>query len=127
MLSVPYQQIAYVYTIHEQELISEEKETILEILPKAMEYEPQRADPVKDYAEIYNKRSTFAKLWIKLGLRYFGDYVIAFLKLNAGYLCLTDLSYSEVYGTGNGRGIFITFFVDDGYGIEHVSLIPPLE
>jgi len=127
MLSVPYQQIAYVYTIHEQEMTLEEKETILEILPKAMEYEPQRADPVKDYAEIYNKKSTFAKLWVKLGLRYFGDYVTAFLKLNAGYLCLADLSYSEVYGTGNGRGIFITFFTDDGYGIVHEPLIPPLE
>ncbi|MCR5557535.1 MAG: DUF6020 family protein [Butyrivibrio sp.] len=127
MLSVPYQQIAYVYTVHEEELSLEEKEAILEILPKAMEYEPQRADPVKDYAEIYNKRSTLVKLWVKLGTRYFGDYVTAFLKLNAGYLCLTDLSYSEVYGTGNGKGIFITFFVDDDYGIEHRSLIPPLE
>ena len=49
----------------------------------SQEYINALADPVKDYAEIYNKRSTFAKLWVKLGLRYFGDYVTAFLKLNA--------------------------------------------
>ena len=126
MLSVPYQQIAYVYSIHEEELSEEEKEMIHEVLPKVEEYEPYRADPVKDYAVIENKKSILLKVWIELGKRYFGDYVTAFLKLNAGYLCVADLSYSTVYGTGNGKGVFMTYYVD-GFGVESKSLIPQLK
>ena len=126
MLCVPYQQIAYVYSLHEQEIGDEDKSIIEEIIPTIENYEYYRADPVKDYAVIENKKSLLLKLWINLGKKYWKDYITAFLRLDAGYLSLTDISYSEIYGAANRKGVLLSFWVSD-FGVEHRALLPHVE
>jgi len=125
-LSIPYQQIACVYRDHTDTLTSSEKEEIIELIPNVEKYNPHKSDAIKKDANIEQNHRKLVKLWVKLGIRYPGSYMKAFMDLNAGNIYLKDDSYSHMYGTQNRQGIFLTD-TKKGYDIVHISLFPQLE
>lgn len=126
MLSVPYQQLACVYQEHGDELSEQEKEDLLLLLPHAGNYNPLRSDAIKRTGTGAKHPETLIRLYAKLGMQYPGDYLKAFVRLNAGYLSLTDTTYSRIYGIQNRQGVLLSDTKED-FGVEHTSLLPGLE
>ncbi len=90
ILTVPIQQLARVYTLHEDELVAEDKAILFEILPKeALErYTPKLSDAVKFsfHNGNYNAdRVRYQKLWFKLGQKYPLEYLDAWFMTSYGF------------------------------------------
>ena len=91
MLSLPNQQIARTLYYHNEEFTEDELEKINSYytVPEVWRYyRPKLSDAVKDrfISERYEEnRGEFLSLWMRLGLRYPGDYLEAFLHNCYGY------------------------------------------
>ena len=126
-LSVPLQQVSRVYNLHQEELDCTEK--IEEFIPGAYAYTPYLADSVKAFCNVgIGNLREFLALWANLFFQYPGEYIDAFLWNNIGYWYLDDLSHSQIYGVGlaERQGYLLTD-TKQGFGVEHLSLFPPLE
>ena len=115
-LSIPEQQIARV--LHEDvPLTNDEREElskIMDIRMAAERYNPVLSDPVKnnirrvgiDYLEAH--KAEYFKLWLKLGMRYPGFYMKAWVDQTKGFWSLANHSINEYqhvianYFTANG-------------------------
>lgn len=128
ILSVPYQQISYVYNTKTEELQQSEIEKIKMFIPSVENYKPHLADPVKNGGEAHLNIEEFISLYFNLLVKYPSSYIKAFLNNTMGYWYLLDESGGEIYGYGldQRRGFFLTFTMPN-YGIEHVSYFPALE
>lgn len=88
MLSVPFSQIARVYTLEPEKLTEQEKQLILMYNPTAGDYNELFADPVKDSfntEEFLNNKKEFLGLWGELFKKAPLTYLEAFLTLNVPY------------------------------------------
>lgn len=122
--SVPYQQMACVYEDHKSDLSETEIQSIFKVIPNVEKYKPYLYDPIKGgNADSF---SEFVQLYVRLGLRYPQSYIKGFLLLNAGYLSVTDKTYSEIYGTDNRQGVLLTD-THKGFGVKHKSYFRWLE
>lgn len=103
MLSVPMQQIAYVYSVHYEELSGDEISKIESYFDGNINelYNPRVSDPIKFVfnTDIYISDSArFWKLYFDLGKKHFYEYSLAALNLNIPYwypLANTYDSYSR--------------------------------
>lgn len=140
MLSVPIQQMARTMIYHggvgiiesDDNTISEQDRILIDdfITQGAYtRYEPQLSDPVKIAVNISvwdNKKGAFARTYLGLLKDYPGEYVNAFLALNAGFLSITDVSHSNVY-TSLDTGYAETYWYEDSlsyYDIYKNSRFP---
>ncbi|MCR5848478.1 MAG: DUF6020 family protein [Lachnospiraceae bacterium] len=110
MLSVPIQQLARTYVYHagvgvmpedDNTMDEESKALINEFLlyDSACLYRQDISDPVKRNTNtwvVVNKTGEFAKTYLKLLKKYPGDYINAFLALNAGFLDIGDESHAHI-------------------------------
>lgn len=115
ILTVPIQQMARVYSLEEDELTEEEKQTLYEILPKEalMRYTPKVSDGVKIAFnnEAYGKNpGKYLKLWLSLGLKH------PFAYLNAWFMTSYGFWYPgatiDVY---RGNTVFTFTYEDSSY------------
>ncbi len=92
MLAVPIQQVSAVVAEHGEELSEEDRAIIGRVLPYdelAGAYSPSLADPVKDLWKRDSNgadRAAFLMEWLRLGLRYPGDYLQSVAYLNNFWL-----------------------------------------
>ena len=126
MLNVPQEQVAGVYYENASTLTTEEKEYIEWLFPSIENYKPTLSDYIKYTCRIEEDFSGFFSFYLKTGLKYPYTYIKAFVLLNAGYLGLSDITYSEIYTKYNRAGVLLSD-TRDGFGINHQSFIPPLE
>lgn len=119
MLSVPIQQLARCMIYHGGAGVMAEDDNTIESADKALIgdflldesyklYDPKISDPVKNHTNTYVVRyrtASFLKTYLKLFLKYPGDYINAVLALDAGYLYLGDKSHTAVYGNGAFKGL----------------------
>lgn len=126
MLSIPYQQLAYVY--HQEELTDEEKAEIESFLPDVNKYKPYISDPVKANAQgAYHKKQLLV-CYLKLFVKYPMDYVEAFLLNNMGYFYIGDTTHAEIYGADlEERSGYLLTDTKEGFGVEHKSYLVKLE
>ena len=108
--SLTFQQVARTVKYHKEEIPEEESRVIAGVLDyehMGENYDPDLADPVK---MTYNPKATSADLmnylqvWMKLGIRYPGEYVQAFLDFTSDYYYPLPLNrppkyYWKCYGT----------------------------
>lgn len=106
MLSVPAQQTARVVAYHEEELTKTDRELLAAVwgedtLP---EYVPAIADRSKrDISGDREELRALREEWIRLGLRYPGEYAKAFILKNKGMWYLEDSSYlNDIYSYAKG-------------------------
>ena len=85
-LSVPLQQIAYVYNEHNDDMEEELKEQIRLFIPNIEDYNPYISDPIKFTATVDRNIKDFFGLYLKMLNNYKFEFINAFLILNAGYL-----------------------------------------
>ena len=128
MLSVPYQQIANVYSYHKDDLKSEIAEEIENILPQVGSYNPYISDPVKGSANAPDHMQEFVKLYFKLLTKYPTHYLSAFLLNTQGYWYIDDISNSQIYGSGlEMRQGYLLTDTKAEKGVEHISYFSQLE
>ena len=110
MLSVPIQQFARTYVYHagagviatdDNTMDEASKALINEFLlyDSAKLYKSDISDPVKRNTNTWvvtNKTSEFVKTYLRLLKNYPGDYINAFLALNAGFIDFTDETHAHV-------------------------------
>lgn len=110
MLSIPIQQLARTYMYHGGAgLVSEDDNTLLEeekaLLDEFMLYDSYKlyrmdiSDPVKSNTNTYvvrYKTAEFAKVYLRLLKRYPGDFINAFLGVNAGFLSPFDETHATI-------------------------------
>ena len=129
MLSLPIQQLARCMVYHggagvlpgDDNTMTDEHKSLINdfILDEAYKlYRPEISDPVKSHTNTYVVRyrmKDFIDTYIKCFLQYPGDYVNAFLAVNAGYLYPGDVShaYINVNGTDTGLGYIQTRWVEE--------------
>lgn len=107
-LSIPIQQMARVYVRHGEELPAGIADDLAVLLAGTSEdltvrYNEHLADPVK--RQIYMKEpARFVKTWVRLGLRYPGDYLDAWLYTTEGAWYIRDTSVNRIYGEGSAGG-----------------------
>lgn len=126
MLSVPYQQIASVYSENYENLTKTEIKNIEQVMPSVRNYKPYLSDYVKNDGQGMCDVKKFINLYINLGCKYPSSYIKAFFMLNAGYFNLTDTSFSEIYGKKNRQGIFQSM-TRSGFNVEHKTKFNVLE
>ncbi len=85
MLSVPIQQMAYVYN-YSYNITNEDKQKILTMFEEDIlyQYVPELSDPIKKYF-IYDEFFLNFKFYINLGLKCKGEYINSFLLNTVGY------------------------------------------
>lgn len=85
MLSVPMQQLAYVYN-NSNTITNKEKKKIESMFKENVlnRYVPELADPIKKYF-IYEKFFTNFKFYIELGMKHKEEYINSFLLNTIGY------------------------------------------
>lgn len=128
-LSVPIQQIACTVKFKGDELTSEEKASIAEILDYenlAETYNPRFTDPVKDDFNTEQFKTDpvkYAKLWASLFVQYPQEYLSAFLTLNVNYW-YPDSAFPDPYS----QRIYIETYVNQqkAFPIERDSKLPAL-
>lgn len=125
-LSLPYQQIACAYMEHQEEIDKNDQKIVKTLIPAIDHYRGDLSDNIKGSAKGGDAPKAFLKIYLKFMLKYPESYLKAFSKLNAGYLCLTDISFAKIYGTENRQGIFLTD-TKDGFDVYHRSFFPALE
>lgn len=127
-LSLPYQQMSYVYHNKYNELTNEEISEIENWIPTVESYNPYCADGVKGVARGKDNIKDFIKFYIKLGMKYPAPYFRGGTQNNLGYLYLWDVSHAQIYGKDlNGRQGYLLTDTKQGFGVEHRSLFPALE
>lgn len=117
-LAVPFQQIGRLI-VNEREIPAEDEEFLSEIfhLDQVKElYRPESVDPMKfeafrhgnsDFLE--ENFGTFLKIWLRLGIKYPGDYLIAWVDETRGYW--NGGYHMGVYEQGipdNTMGMYVT-------------------
>lgn len=107
--SVPFLQITRTLANHKDELSKEIVDYFEEAFFPAFweNYNPKLADEIKDsFAPEYLEDPEFIEFYLEMFIRYPGEYINAFLALNAGYLYVFDVSchtpYTEMNEKGNG-------------------------
>lgn len=112
MLSMPIQQMARCMIYHGGVGVLPEDDNSMEEEDKALindfilnagyeKYTPWLADPVKSNTNTYVVRyrsKEFIETYLKLFLRYPGDFINAALAVNAGYLSPADTTHQAIYG-----------------------------
>ena len=127
-LSVPYQQVANVYTNHKDDLEPEIVDEIENILPQVGSYNPYISDPVKKTSKAPEHMQEFVKLYCKLLIKYPTRYISAFLLNTQGYWYIDDISNSQIYGSGlETRQGYLLTDTKSGMGVEHISYLAQLE
>lgn len=126
ILSVPYQQLAYVY--HQEKLTGEEKSEIESFLPDVNKYKPYISDPIKANAQGAYHKKQLVLFYLKLFAKYPVDYVEAFLLNNMGYFYIGDTTHAEIYGADlEERSGYLLTDTKEGFGVEHRSYFGKLE
>ncbi len=125
MMSIPCQQLARIYVNHSDEIGAEEREELFRYIPEdaLKQYRYWLSDPVKDHfnADYFNgNRTGFLRLWLRMGKRFPGDFILAPLynTLGAWYLggdssCYMEYEMSRPF--------------DEAHRVESRSLLPPLK
>ena len=124
VLSVPYQQLAYVNNVMSENISAEEKETLYYIIPDIDKYNLRISDPIKANAKGTENIDTFAKLYFKLAFRFPIQYTEAFLHHTIGYWYIFDTSFAQIYGISSRIGYLPTLQCD--LGIEEHCFLPTL-
>lgn len=128
MLSIPYQQMAYVYNTKYESLTDEEREEIVELIPDVENYNPHLSDPIKANATGAYQKKTLLKCYLQLFAKYPVEYVQAFLLHNAGYFYIGDTSHASIYGVSlEERSGYLLTDTKAGFGVEHHSYFKALE
>ncbi len=110
MLSVPIQQFARTYVYHSGSGIVPGDDNTLDDTSKdlindfilydgALLYRSDISDPVKRCTNTWvvtNRTKDFIKTYLKLFVRYPGDYINAFLATNAGFIDFTDETHAHI-------------------------------
>lgn len=127
MLCVPMQQMARVYSLHQEDLDC--TGPIEDFLPEVADYRPTMADDVKTTANVGAANMTeFLSLWGRLLWQYPGDYVDAFLWNSMGLWFVDDTSNAAAYGEAlEDRQGYLLTDTKGGYQVEHTSYCPALE
>lgn len=128
MLSVPYQQLSYVYNTKKDKLSVIDINEIKDFIPDVEGYRFHSADPVKDNAHAWESKRRFISLYFRLFAKYPISYIKAFLYNTMGYWYLFDTSNAEIYGFGleNRQGYLLTD-TKQGFGVVHNSHFSSLE
>lgn len=119
MLSIPIQQLARCMVYHggigelpeDDAAISEEDRELISdfILHEGYRnYRPDISDPVKKNTNTYafvHRIKEFMRTYFRLLGKYPGEYVNAFLAVNAGYLYLWDTSHAHINENGRDKGL----------------------
>lgn len=125
MLSVPAQQIARVAAYHGDELTEEDRACLEAVwgADNLPEYVPAIADRSKrDIPNDTDVLKTLAQEWLRLGVRYPGEYARAFLIKNKGMWYLEDSTYlNDIYSYAKGY-LQITYPSDQQEYME--ALVP---
>lgn len=99
-LSLPYQQIAYVYHVNRNEISEDKRVEIEYFIPEVENYSAHFADKVKNSGTALNSQESFyrfAKLYISLGVHYPISYIEAFIQQNLGYLYIADIQSANIH------------------------------
>ena len=118
MLSVPIQQLARTYVYHAGAGVKAEDDNTMDEASKALInefiindgaklYRQDISDPVKRNTNtwvVVNKTSEFAKTYLKLFIKYPGDYINAFIAQNAGFIDIGDESHAYVNDPDEVKG-----------------------
>ena len=129
VLSVPYQQLAYVYTVNYDELADEDKADIELIIPRVSYYNPHNADPVKFTGTASDNMECFVNVYFRLLKKYPLQYIQAFMHTNLGYFYFFDTTNAnDVYGYGLERrqGYLLTD-TKAGFDVVHKTKFKILE
>lgn len=128
MLSVPYQQLSYVYNAKQDELSPNDIYEIEDLIPNVKNYNIHNADAVKGDGQAWGHKRRFVFLYLKMFVKYPSAYVSAFLYNTMGYWYLFDTSNARIYGYGleNRLGYLLTD-TKPGYDIVHNSYFPMIE
>ncbi len=119
LLSLPIQQLARTYVYHggvglhpeDDDSMGEAEKALVDdfLLNRAyLSYRPEIADPVKSNTNTYVARyraREFLSVYLGLFFKYPGDYVNAFLAVDAGYLSPFDLSHATINENGRDQGL----------------------
>lgn len=119
MMSVPIQQLARCMMYHGGDGVipgddgvmeEKEKEWITKFIvdEKYHMYRSQISDPVKNHVNmqaVYDEPAKFAADYLKLMANYPGDFLNAFLALNAGYLYPDDATHALIYNYKGLEGL----------------------
>lgn len=103
MLSIPIQQIARVYQLHQADLNTKDKRLILELIEEKqlIHYDSHKSDTVKAgfRTEVFQKNvKTYIDLWCGLGSKYWQEYLDAFFAMSYGnYYPKDNLPDAQVY------------------------------
>ena len=128
LFSIPYQQLARTYFLKEEIIIQEDKELFEKILPTVLNYNPYKADEVKDFGKILDNTNDFIKIYLKYLIKYPNIYIEAFLHNTMGYWYIPDTTSSRIYGQGlESRQGYIMTDYKEGFNVNHISLFPKLE
>ncbi len=125
LMSVPSQQMGRVGYFYRTEVNS-----LQEYIPAStlQEYDPYLADKIKFNMNAENIRSDkkgYLKEWARLGLKYPGTYLNAFLLNNIGFWYIGDDSHTSIYGDGLGEGYLMDCrltYNDKPIGVENSQL-----
>ncbi len=119
VMSAPLQQIARTVVLCSDELTSEQRDLIGQILPYEdipYLYDPHISDDIKgnlDEEAFLNEPLKYIKLWAELGLEYPGVYAESFILGSYGYW-YADVEYSLV-GSGLYYGVANDYLLPNGY------------
>lgn len=128
MLSIPYQQMAYVYNTKYESLTQEEKAEIIELIPDAEQYNPHLSDPIKASAIGAYHKKQLLQCYLQLLVKYPVEYVEAFFLHNAGYFYIGDSSHAAIYGASlEKRNGYLLTDTKAGFGVEHKTYFKTLE
>lgn len=130
-LSIPIQQMARVKVLHNDELDAGIKADLNVLIDDewADRYDEHLADPIKERISM-KQPGLFVKTWLKLGTKYPGTYLDAWLLTTEGAWYLRDTSCNRIYGEGQltGFGYLSTDIrhMPEGFEVKEASVIPPL-
>lgn len=128
-LSIPIQQMARVKNLYGDILDSEDKVAVDALIDDeaAAKYDAHLADPVKERISM-KQPALFVKTWIKLGLKYPGTYIDAWLYTTEGAWYIRDKSCNRIYGEGapTGFGYLSTDIrnMPEGFEVYNETKIP---
>lgn len=129
VLSIPYQQLAFVYNVDYEELTDQDKADIELILPRVSYYNPHNADDVKFTGSASDHMDCFKDVYFRLLKKYPFQYVEAFVHTNLGYFYIFDCTNANsIYGYGlEGRQGYLLTDTKAGFEVVHESKFKFLE
>ena len=125
MLSMPMQQMARTYVYHQEEMDENDLKELFSFIPEdnLSRYKYYVSDPVKsgtDQAYLEENLGEFVKLWVRLGLQFPGEYLLApvYNMMGLWYLggdssCYVEYQMSQPF--------------DQEHAVETRSLLPGLK